>query len=96
MTESGSASGETSAPAGNPVTIGLITGWGVTVLGALVFAVTVGISLYLIVTADSGIQFVGWFFTMLFFGAFPAIMGLGLIVWGGRIVRRARSKLPDG
>jgi hypothetical protein len=48
------------------------------------------------VSAESGIKFVGWFFTMLFFGAFPAMMGLGLVIWGGRIVRRARSEQqPD-
>ena len=92
MADFDSASNKTPAPAGGPMTIGHMIGWAVTAFGVLVIAVTVGISLYLIVSAESGIQFVGWFFTMLFFGAFPAMMGLGLVIWGGRIVRRARAK----
>lgn len=96
MADTGPASDGTQDSGGDSATVGLVAGWSVTALGVLVVAVTVGVSLYLIVSAEPGIQFVGWFFTMLFFGAFPAMMGLGLIVWGGRIVRRVRSKLSRG
>ena len=95
MADSGHTTDRHQAP-GGPVTVGLIAGWAVTGIGGLVVAVTVAVSLYLMVNAKSGIEFAGWFFAMLFFGAFPALMGLGLIVWGGRIVRRARAKRqPD-
>lgn len=96
MTESGPASDGPGAPVGRPVSTGLVTGWVVTALGALVIAITIGICLYLVLSADTSMQFVGWFFAMLFFGAFPALTGLGLVIWGGRLVRRARSKQRAG
>lgn len=96
MTESRPASDGPATPAGSPAPFGLIAGWAVTALGALVIAATFGVTLYLVLSADTPMQFVGWFFAMLFFGAFPAMMGLGLVIWGGRIVRRSRSKRPSG
>lgn len=74
-----------------PVPAGRIVGWIMTTIGAVVIVVTVAVTLYLMVTADTATKFVGWFFVMLFFGAFPAMMGLGLVIWGGRLVRRSRS-----
>lgn len=81
---------------GGSIPAGRIAGWIVTALGAAVIAVTVAVTLYLMVTADSSVKFVGWFFVMLFFGAFPAMMGLGLVIWGGRLVRRSRPKHRSG
>jgi len=62
----------------------------------VVIVVTVAVTLYLMVTADTAVKFVGWFFVMLFFGAFPAMMGLGLVIWGGRLVRRSRPNQRSG
>jgi len=96
MTDTEPALDESGTPAGVSITAGLVTGWALTALGVSVIAATVGVCLYLTFSADNSIQFVGWFFVMLFFGAFPALMGLGLVIWGGRIVHRSRSKQRHG
>lgn len=69
----------------------LAFGWAVTLLGVLVTLATLGGSLYVIVGADSTEHFLALIVASLFFAAFPALMGLGLVIWGRKLVIRSRS-----
>ena len=67
-------------------------GWVITVLGALVTIGTIGGSVYVIFSADTTKQFAALLVSAFFFAAFPALMGLGLVIWGRRLVLGERSR----
>ena len=72
------------------MTARLVFGWVVTVLGVLVTLGTIGGSLYVIFSAETTKQFAALLVSAFFFAAFPALMGLGLVIWGRRLVLRSR------
>ena len=68
----------------------LVLGWVITVLGVLVTLGTIGGSLYVIFSAETTKQFAALLVSAFFFAAFPALMGLGLVIWGRKMVLRSR------
>ena len=72
----------------------IVLGWIVTVLGALFTLSTIGVSLYVIFLAETTKQFAALLVSASFFAAFPALMGLGLIIWGRRMVLGTRAGGP--
>ena len=69
-----------------------VAGWVITVLGALVTIGTIGGSLYVILSAETTKQFTALLVSAFFFAAFPALMGLGLVIWGRRMVLGSRAR----
>ena len=72
----------------------LIVGWAITGFGVLVTAATLVISIAVLVTAETTTQFTALLVSSLFFAAFPALMGLGLVIWGRKMVLKARTGRP--
>ena len=68
-----------------------VVGWVITILGVLVTTGTIGGSLYVIFSAETTKQFTALLVSAFFFAAFPALMGLGLVIWGRRMVLGSRT-----
>lgn len=72
----------------------LIIGWAITGFGVLVTAGTIVISIAVLVSAETTTQFTALLVSSLFFAAFPTLMGLGLVIWGRKMVLKARAGGP--
>ena len=81
-------------PASGKGKAGLIIGWVITGFGTLVTAATLVISIAVLVSAETTTQFMALLVSSLFFAAFPALMGLGLVIWGRKMVLKARAGNP--
>ena len=86
--------------AGNPGSghsrSGIVFGWVLTTLGIVITLATLAVSAYLILSADTTKQFTALLISSTFFAAFPALTGLGLILWGRKLVLRSRAGGSEG
>ena len=75
---------------------GVVLGWVLSVLGIAVTLTTIAISAYVILSADTTKQFTALLVSSTFFAAFPALTGLGMILWGRKLVMRSRAGDSEG
>ncbi len=96
MAEQPDAPGEAAHGLPGRISRGLVFGWAITVLGAMVTLGTIGVSLFVVFSADTTKQFAALLVSAFFFAAFPALTGLGLIIWGRKLVLRSRAGSQAG
>ena len=83
-------------PGSGPGQTGTVFGWALTILGIAVTLTTLAVSGYIVLSADTTEHFAALLISSTFFAAFPALMGLGMILWGRKLVLRSRAGNSDG
>ena len=69
-------------------------GWAVFLAGILVTVGTLVISAFVILSAETTGQFAALLVSAFFFAAFPFLTGLGLVIWGRKLVLRSGRERP--